>query len=276
MDATTSYETLALAAAIIAAGGLLTGFVAGLFGIGGGGVMVPILYEAFGLIGVGADIRMHLSVGTALAVMIPTSASSFRAHLKRGNVDVGFLKRMAVPIVAGVVIGSVIAKYSSGDTLKWVWVVVASILAVRQFVGSAVYQLGSALPTSRLLEVWGVIIGVISTLMSIGGGAFVVTTLALYGRTMQQAVGTSSGFGPMIALPGMIGFIWAGWAVAGTPPLSLGYVSLLGALCMIPTGVIAAPYGARVASAIPKRVLEVAYGLFLALIAARFAYALWG
>ena len=276
MDATTSFETLALAAAVIAAGGLLTGFVAGLFGIGGGGVMVPILYEAFGLIGVDTDIRMHLSVGTALAVMIPTSASSFRAHLKRDNVDAGFLKRMAFPVIGGVLIGSVIAKYSSGDTLKWVWVIVASLLAARQFIGSAAYQLGADIPKSKLLEAWGVVIGVISTLMSIGGGAFVVTTLALYGRSMQQAVGTSSGFGPLIALPGMVGFIWAGWGIIGAPPLSLGYVSLLGALCMIPTGVLAAPYGAKVASAIPKRVLEVAYGAFLALIAARFAYALWG
>ncbi len=276
MLASVSLETLALVVVVLAAGGLATGFISGLFGIGGGGVMVPILFEAFGLIGVDDAIRMHLSVGTALAVMIPTTASSFRSHLKRGNVDQPFIQRMIIPVVAGVIIGSIIAKYSGGDVLKWVWVVVATLIAMRQFAGSALYQLGTEVPKSKLLEAWGVVIGVVSTLMSIGGGAFIITTLALYGRSMQQAVGTSSGFGPMIALPGVVGFIWAGWGVTGTPPLSLGYVSLIGAACMIPTGVFAAPIGARVASGVDKRTLEVAYGVFLVVIAIRFAFALWG
>lgn len=276
MDAATSIETLALVVLILAAGGVATGIISGLFGIGGGGVMVPILYEAFRMIGVDEVIRMHLAVGTSLAVMIPTTASSFRSHLKRGNVDKPFILRMLVPVVLGVVIGSVIAKYSHSDVLKWVWVVVASVIALRQFLGSALWQLGTEIPKSKLLEAWGVAIGVVSTLMSIGGGAFVLTTLTAYGRTMQQGVGTSSGFGPMIALPGMLGFIWAGWGVEGTPPLSLGYVSLIGALCMIPTGVLAAPWGARIASGIPKRLLEIGYGLFLAIVALRFAYSLWG
>lgn len=271
-----SIETLGLVALVLAAGGLATGFISGLFGIGGGGVMVPILYEAFGMIGVPEEIRMHMSVGTALAVMIPTTASSFRSHLKRGNVDQPFIKRMIVPVVAGVVIGSIIAKFSGDDVLKSVWLVVASLIAIRQFIGSRIYQLGTEIPKSKLLEAWGVVIGVISTLMSIGGGAFIITTLALYGRSMQQAVGTSSGFGPMIALPGFLGFVWAGWGVVGTPPLSLGYVSIIGALCMIPTGVLAAPFGARVASGVDKRTLEIAYGVFLVGIAVRFAFALWG
>lgn len=276
MDAATSYETLALVVLILAAGGVATGIISGLFGIGGGGVMVPILYEAFRMIGVDEVIRMHLAVGTSLAVMIPTTASSFRSHLRRGNVDKPFILRMLVPVVVGVMIGSVIAKFSHSDVLKWVWVTVASVIALRQFLGSALWQLGTEIPKSKLLEAWGVVIGVVSTLMSIGGGAFILTTLTAYGRSMQQGVGTSSGFGPMIALPGMLGFIWAGWGVEGTPPLTLGYVSLIGALCMIPTGVLAAPWGARIASGIPKRVLEIGYGLFLAIVAARFAYSLWG
>ncbi|MEM7774490.1 MAG: sulfite exporter TauE/SafE family protein [Pseudomonadota bacterium] len=276
MDASSSVEMLGLFALVLALGGLAAGFIAGLFGIGGGGVMVPILYEAFGWIGVDPAVRMHLSVGTALAVMIPTTTSSFRTHLKRGNVDQSFISRMIVPVVFGVVVGSIIAKFSSAEALKWVWVIVAGVIAARQFAGSDFYQLGTEIPKSKLLEAWGVVIGVISTLMSVGGGAFVITTLALYGRSMQQAVGTSSGFGPMIALPGMLGFVWAGWGIAGLPPVSIGYVSVIGALCMIPTGVLAAPIGARVASGVSKRALEIGYGAFMIVIASRFAYSLWG
>lgn len=269
-----SYEAIAFLVVLLSIGGLVAGFVAGLFGIGGGGIMVPILYEAFGLAGVDSDVRMHLAVGTSLAVMIPTTVSSFRSHLRRGNVEVAFIKRLMLPVACGVVIGSIIAKSSGGSVLQWIWITVAVLIAVRQFVGSRLLLLGETIPKSRLLEAWGLIIGVISTLMSIGGGAFIITTLALYGRSMQQAVGTSSGFGPIVALPGVIGFMWAGWGAANVPPLSIGYVNLIAAACMIPAAVLAAPIGARVASAINKRALEIGYGVFMVLVAIRFALAL--
>ncbi|MGF1650417.1 MAG: sulfite exporter TauE/SafE family protein, partial [Hyphomicrobiaceae bacterium] len=260
---TLSLDALLGLAAALAVGGLVTGFLAGLFGIGGGGILVPILFEVFRFAGVDEAIRMHMAVGTALATMIPTTISSFLSHRRRGNVDIEIIKRLAIPVVIGVVIGSLIAKASHSIVLTLVWIVFAGLMASKQFAGSAHWRLGSDIPRSRLLEVYGAAVGIVSTLMSIGGGAFITTMMTLYGRTIQQAVGTSSGFGPVIALPGMIGFMWAGWGVEGTPFGSFGYVSLIGAAAMIPLGVLAAPIGVRVASGISRRALEIAFGIFL-------------
>jgi len=267
-----SGNTLILLALALACAGVVTGFLAGMFGIGGGGIMVPILYEVFRHVGVDEAIRMHVAVGTALTAMIPTSLSSLRSHYKRGNVDFMVIKRMAVPVVIGVVVGSVIAKVSHSIVLTVIWVVFAILMAAKQFVGSAHWRLGEDVPRSWLLEVYGVVVGVISTLMSIGGGAYITTMMTLYGRPIQQAVGTSSGFGPMIAVPGMLGFIWAGWTVAGTPPGSLGYVSLLGALAIVPLAVAMAPVGARVASGLSRRTLEIAFGVFLVVVSSKFIF----
>ncbi|MEL6292221.1 MAG: sulfite exporter TauE/SafE family protein [Pseudomonadota bacterium] len=256
----------------LALAGCVTGFLAGLFGIGGGGIMVPILFEVFRYAGVDEAIRMHVAVGTALAAMIPTSLSSLRSHHARGNVDLGIIQRMALPVVAGVLVGSLIAKVSHSIVLTGIWIVFAILMAAKQFVGSKSWRLGDHVPRSRLLEVYGLGVGIISTLMSIGGGAYITTMMTLYGRPIQQAVGTSSGFGPMIALPGMIGFIWAGWSVAGTPPGSVGYVNLLGALAMVPMGVVFAPLGVRVASGMSRRHLEIGFGIFLVVVATKFVF----
>ena len=258
------------------AGGCATGFLAGLLGVGGGGIMVPVLYEVFSTVGVPPDIRMQMSVGTALAVMIPTSLRSFYAHARRGAVDMGIVRRLALPIVAGVCVGSVIAKNAHSDTLKWVWVVCSLLLAAKMLFARAHWRLGPDVPRSRWLEVYGVGIGIISSLMSIGGGAFVTMMMTFYGRTIQHAVATASAFGPIVALPGVIGFMWAGWGHAGLPPVSLGYVSVLGAAVMIPASVLTAPLGARVAHGISRRTLELAFGIFLLCVATRFLFALYG
>jgi uncharacterized membrane protein YfcA len=220
--------------------------------------------------GVDESIRMHMAVGTALAAMVPTTIASYRSHLKRGNVDVGIIRRMAVPVVLGVVVGSVIAKFSPGVVLTVIWVVVGSFMAIKQFAGTGSLSLGDDVPKSWGLEAYGMVVGVLSTLMSVGGGAFVTTMMTLYKRPIQQAVGTSSGFGPIIALPGIIGFIWAGWSVTGTPPGTLGYVSFLSAACMVPFGVLAAPWGARVAAGMSRRSLEIGFGIFMTVVVLKF------
>lgn len=263
---------LAVMIGALVAGGLLTGFLVGLLGVGGGGIMVPVLYEVFSALAIDPAIRMHLAVGTALAVMIPTSLRSFMAHKRRGGVDMSLIKRLILPVFIGVVIGSVIAKYSHTTTLKWVWVVFGSLIALKMLFGRESWKLGDEIPKSRIVDLYGVAVGTISTLMSIGGGAYITTMMTLYGRSIQQAVGTSSGFGPMIALPGMLGFVWAGWQHPGLPPGSIGYVSLLGAAAMIPASVLAAPLGARVAHGISRRTLELAFGLFVGTVVIRFLY----
>lgn len=274
MDLTLPVQSLALLALALLAAGLLAGFVAGLLGIGGGAILVPALYEAFAIIGVDADYRMHLAVGTGLAVIVPTSLRSFVAHYRNGAVDFQFLRRMGPWAVIGVIAGSIFARYSSADALKVIWIVVASVIATRFLLRMDRWALGEDIPRSRAIEAAAVAIGFVSTLMSIGGGAFVTILMTSYGRSMHQAVGTSSGFGPLVALPGAIGFMLAGWGVPGLPIGSLGYVSLIGAALLVPASILAAPWGVGVAHAISRRKLELVFAGFLAFAVARFLYSL--
>jgi uncharacterized membrane protein YfcA len=271
-----SAGALALLALALGGAGLATGFLAGLLGIGGGGILVPVLYEVFSVLGVDDTIRMHMAVGTSLAVILPTSLKSFSAHRAKGAVDGALLARLAGPVVFGVVLGVAVAGASPGAVLKWVWAVFASVMACKLFFGKDHWRLGGEVPRSPLVEVYGVFVGLISTLMSIGGGAYITTLMMLYGRPIHQAVGTSSGFGPLIAIPGTLGFLWAGWGATGVPVGSLGYVSLLGAALIVPASVLAAPWGARLAHGISRRRLELAFGAFLSVIALRYFGSLLG
>jgi uncharacterized protein len=250
--------------------GLFVGFFSGLLGIGGGGLLVPVLYEVFAFLDVADENRMHVAIGTSLAVMIPTTIRSYYAHRSRGSADGHLVRRLALPILLGVAIGSVIAKWSSGDSLKWVWVVFGFLLAAKLLFGRESWRLGEDVPKSRMVEAYGVMVGTVSTIMSIGGGAYITALLTSYGRSIQQAVGTSSGIGPLVAVPGMFGFVWAGWNVTGLPVGSIGYVNLLGFAALAPTSVLMAPIGARVAHGISRRSLEIVMGCFVSLVSCRF------
>lgn len=260
---------LALLIALLAIAGFTAGFLSGLLGIGGGGVLVPVLYEAFGLAGVPEDVRMHITLGTTLAVIAPTVLSSYAAHNARGSVDNAVVRRMAPWVFIGVMVGIVIADHLSSAALRWIWVVFGSLFAFKMFLGRDDWRLGSELPPPPRLETAAFGIGTISTLMGIGGATFTVPLMTLYGRSMLQAVGTATGIGPVIAIPGLIGYIISGWGEAGLPAMSLGYVSL-GALLIAPLAMFAAPYGVNVAHTISKRKLEIAFALFISCVVARF------
>lgn len=260
--------------AMLLGGGLIMGLLAGLLGIGGGGIMVPILYELFSAIGVDDAVLMHLCVGTSLAVIMPTSLRSFFSHKSKGAVDMDIIRSMVLPVVAGVVIGTLVARYANSTILTAIWVGAATMMSLKMFFGRESWKLGDDIPGNPGRALYGLFIGTISTLMSIGGGAFVTMMMTLYGRPIHQAVGTSSGFGPMIAIPGTLGFVWAGWGVAGVPPGSLGYVSLLSAAIIVPVSVLAAPLGVRMAHGISRRKLELFFATFLGLVALRFFWTL--
>ena len=265
---------LAMLLTMLLGGGFVMGILAGLFGIGGGGIMVPILYELFSTIGVDEAVRMHLCVGTSLAVIMPTSLRSFFSHKAKGAVDMDVIRSMVLPVITGVVIGTVIARFSNSTILTAIWAGAASMMSLKMFLGRESWKLGDEIPGNPGRGLFGVFIGAISTLMSIGGGAFITMMMTLYGRPIHQAVGTSSGFGPMIAIPGTIGFIWAGWGAAGLPPGSLGFVSVLSAAIIVPASVFAAPLGVRMAHGISRRKLELFFATFLAVIASRFFWTL--
>lgn len=274
MYTSVSAETIGLLVFALVVAGLVTGFLAGLLGIGGGGIVAPVLYEVFGVLGIDPALRMHMAVGTSLAVMVPTTLRSFAAHNARGGVDMPAFKRLAPSVLVGVALGAAIASYASGTMLKWVWVGFATVMSIKLAFGRDDWRLGNDLPRNPLVELFGVFVGAVSTLLSVGGGAFVTTMLTLYGRSIQRAVGTSAGIGTLIALPGAIGLAWAGWGETGLPPFSLGYVSLIGAALMIPTSVFAAPYGARVAHGISRRTLELAFAALLSTVGLRFLVSL--
>jgi uncharacterized membrane protein YfcA len=266
-----------LAVALLAAGAL-TGLLAGVFGVGGGAVAVPILYELFRIVEVPEEVRMPLCVGTSLAIIIPTSIRSFNAHRAKGAVDMSILRVWAIPVVLGVIMGSFVARYAPADLFKAVFVAVAGVSAIRLLFGKDTWRFGLDMPSKPIMVVYGWIIGVLSALMGIGGGQLSNLFMTFYNRPIHQAVATSSGLGILISIPGAIGYIYAGWpraaefpdVVALQPPLALGYISLLGFLFIVPTSAWLAPVGARLAHRLSKRRLEVAFGIFLVLVCARF------
>jgi uncharacterized protein len=266
-----------LAVALLAAGAL-TGLLAGVFGVGGGAVAVPILYELFRIVQVPEEVRMPLCVGTSLAIIIPTSIRSFNAHRAKGAVDMSILRVWAVPVVVGVIMGSFVARYAPADLFKAVFVAVAGVSAIRLLFGKDTWRFGLDMPSKPVMVVYGWVIGVLSALMGIGGGQLSNLFMTFYNRPIHQAVATSSGLGILISIPGAIGYIYAGWpraaefpdVVALQPPLALGYLSLLGFLFIVPTSAWLAPVGARLAHRLSKRRLEVAFGIFLVLVCARF------
>jgi uncharacterized membrane protein YfcA len=273
MDFDIPMGELALLVGVLLAAGMVTGVLAGLLGIGGGSIIVPVLYDTFRVLGVDDAVRLHLAVGTSLAIIVPTSFRSLQAHRAKGTVDMALVRGMALPVILGVMLGAIVARYSDGAVLKTVWIVCAILISLKLYFGAG-WRLGDDIPGNPSRFVYGGFVGLASVLMSIGGGAFITAYMTVYGRSILQAVATSSAFGPLISIPGVIGFAWAGWNADGLPPGSLGYINLIGAVIVAPASVLVAPLGVRIAHGISKRKLELAFATFLALLSARFLVSL--
>jgi uncharacterized membrane protein YfcA len=269
-------------ALLLVAVGALSGFLAGVFGIGGGAILVPVFYECFRLAGVPLEVRMPLCVGTSLAVIIPTSIRSYRAHHARGAVDTEILHAWWLPILIGVLAGSVIARYAPERLFKIVFVMVAWLAAVRLLSAKESWKFGDDLPKGPLMRVFGLFVGLLATLMGVGGGLFASLLMTFYGRPIHQGVATSSAIAVLVSIPGALGYVYAGWPAAAhypdvlalQSPFALGYVSLIGAVLVMPTSLLTAPLGVRVAHAMSKKTLERAYGSYLFIVGARFAVSL--
>jgi len=264
----------AILAVVMLLSGAATGVLAGVFGVGGGALMVPVLYEVFGVMGVADAVRMPLAVGTSLAIIIPTSIKSYRGHKARGAVDDVLLRAWAIPIIAGVLIGAAIARYASPVVMQLVFVVVAGTNAVKLISGTTRWDIATDLPKGWLLRAYGGAIGLLSSLMGIGGGQIANIIMTLHGRAIHQAVATSAGIGVLISVPGAIGYVLAGLGRSDLPPGALGFVSLLGILFFAPTTVLTANLGVRLAHSLSRRKLEMAFGIFLLLVCLRFVWAI--
>ena len=256
--------------ALLAAGALLSGFLAGLLGIGGGAVTVPVLFQVLTTLDVAAETRMQVAVGTSLALIIPTSIRSLRAHLARGAVDTVLLKQWLVTVPVGAIVGGAVANLLPSEVLEAIFAAIALILGIRMLIGKLPFMLGSDLPGRVGRTVAGLLIGALSAIMGIGGGVLNNTFMTLYGRSMHQAVATSAGVGVLIAVPGVVPFIVGGWGSPDLPPFSLGHVSLAALAILIPMSMPTVKLGAALAHRLTKRQLEVGFGLFLLTVSIRF------
>jgi uncharacterized membrane protein YfcA len=267
-------EIFWLAAAIVI-GGVVTGFLAGLFGIGGGAVIVPVLYEVFRVLGVPEEVRMQLCLGTSIAIILPTTIRSYLAHRAKNLVVPGVIRLWAVPAVLGVALGAAIAAFAPSVVFKIAFAAIATFIAVKFLVVQDRWNLGSELPGPVLMTAYGFGIGLAGSLMGVSGGSLSNIVLTLYGKPIHNAVATSAGLGVPITIVGAVGYALAGLPHrALLPPLSVGFVSLIGVAVMAPVSSFTAGYGARLAHNLSRRRLEVAFGVFLLLVSARFLVSL--
>ena len=267
-------EALPLIAAMIATG-LVAGVVAGLLGVGGGIVVVPILEYALGYVGVAEQWRMHVAVATSLATIIPTSISSSRAHHRRGAVDWPLARAWGPAMLAGSVVGSLLAVRTPPATLTAIFGCVALLAAFKMFLTLDQLRLAARTPRGPVGSAIAGAIGLVSSMMGIGGGTLSVPSMSMTGEDIHRSVGTAAFFGLLISLPGTLGYMFA-QPGAQLPPFTVGLVSLIGFALIAPGSMLAAPLGARLAHALPKRALSQLFGVFLLVVALRMLYRTFG
>ncbi len=264
-------QWLVLGVAMLATG-CAAGVLAGLFGIGGGIVIVPVLEAALGFLEVDPAIRMHVAVATSLATIVPTSISSARAHHQRGAVDLEIVKRWALFVLVGALLGAWIASQVHSRVLAAVFATLALLVALKMVFLPETRNLTEDVPRGPLVAVIPTAIGCFSSMMGIGGGTFSVMTLTLFNQRIHRAVGTAALFGLIISLPATAGFIATGWGDARLPPGSLGYVSLVGFALIAPATYATAPVGAKIAHGLSQKHLSALFGAFLLLVSFRLFY----
>jgi uncharacterized membrane protein YfcA len=252
--------------------GAVGGLLAGLLGVGGGIVIVPVLDAALNLAGVSPEASLHVAVATSMATIIPTSISSSRSHAQRGSVDLQIVRRWSVPIVAGALAGALAASRVDARVLAAIFGCVAAAVALKMVLPLDHLVLRRTIPGGPIGAAIPAAIGAIAAMMGIGGGVLSVPTMTLCGEPMHKAVGTGAQLGFWISVPATVGYLLAPAPDAASLPLTIGYVSLLGFAVIAPMSWAIAPLGARLAHALDRRRLSAAFGVFLLIVAARMLY----
>ena len=248
--------------------GAFVGILAGLLGVGGGLVIVPILVFSFNLQGVSSEIIMHLALGTSLASIIFTSISSFMAHHRRGAVHWNIVRRIVLGILTGTFLGSCFASLLSTNILKGFFVFFLYFVAY-QFLTNKKPKPSRELPGPAGMFGVGNIIGFISSLVGIGGGAVSVPYMVWCNVPVHRAIGTSAAIGLPIAISGTVGFLFNGWEHELLPQYSMGFIYLPALVGIAAVSILTAPLGAKLAHSLPVGKLKKIFALLLIVVGTR-------
>ncbi|HWE05905.1 MAG TPA: sulfite exporter TauE/SafE family protein [Rhizomicrobium sp.] len=266
---TTSSGDLGVLALGLVIAGVVGGLAAGMLGVGGGIVVVPVLYHVMATLGVDQSVRMHVAIGTSLAAIIPASLVSVRAHHNTGGVDATLVHRWAVPLLAGTVIGSVVFASAGERTLAIIFALLALPVALFLALRGRDRRVAAHLSERIHGFVLPVLIGGASAATGMGGATLASTSLISFGARAEATVGNASALGAIVALPAALGAVVAGLHAPALPPWSLGYVSLPGLVLIAPVLLVAEPAGAALAHMIDMKRLHLVFAALVAIITAR-------
>jgi len=274
LDDPTSLFALVALASGMAVTGLFSGVMAGLLGVGGGLVIVPVLFNVLPVFGVQDTAVMKVAVATSLATIVPTSMISARRHFARGTMDVPLLRSLAPGLLLGALLGTALVVVLQGTILSGIFAAIVLLVAINMGFAGLGWQMRETVPGGLARSVIGAGIGGVSAVMGIGGGMLGVPVLSACGTAIRVAVSTASAFGLIIAVPATIGLVIAGMGMEGRPAYSLGWVSLIGLALIAPASIIATPWGVRLAHSISPLLLKRVFAGFLALSSVKMAYSL--
>lgn len=260
MEFLTSNFTTFLA---LVATGIFAGILAGLLGVGGGIVIVPVLFFLFQGFGVSPDSAMLIATATSLATIVPTSISSIRSHNQKGNVDFDLLKRWAIFILAGVLVGSWLVTRVDGTWLTVLFGIIATLSALNMLFRTGKSALFQQLPGNAGQTTMGTSIGFFSSMVGIGGGTISVPLLTLYNYPAHKAVGTAAAIGLIISLPGALTMLTLGSTPVDAPAGTYGLINLVGFICIVPLTVLFAPVGASIATRLDANKLKKVFAVVL-------------
>jgi len=251
--------------------GLAAGFVSGLLGVAGI-VVVPVLDMVFGLMAVPSPLRLKAAIATSLAIVASTSWAATKAHAARGSVDRPMLVTWTLPLLLGVACGTGMASIAEGRVLSALFAACALLVAANMMFRADAAPLAPAFPNGISRTAAGILVGLVSAMMGLGGAAVAVPVLTAFGMDIKRAIGTSAAIGIVIAFPSTLGYMIAGWGVSGLPPFSVGFVNIAAAAIVVPVSMLTTSLGVRVAHAIPPRQLTIGFGAFLILTACRMGW----
>lgn len=250
--------------------GAVAGTMAGLFGVGGGLIIVPALAAAFTLQGLSPDVVMHLAIGTSLATIVVTGMSSTLGHWRRGSIHLSWFLALLPGLMIGAILGVLVAGQLAGPLLGTLFGLFVLSVAVKMALGFTPSPRQAAQPTRYAMVLAGSVIGGVSALFGIGGGTLAVPWLSRCGASVTQAVATSAACGVPIALLGTVTFIWMGWGNSQLPSWATGYVMWPAFIIIVMTSIPFARVGVRLAHRLPSHILRWAFAALLTVVGLKF------